>query len=141
MLNAMKKVFVLLVMTSAFLYSAVAVSDVTLSVDAKANCLDTASSTFPFGRVAPVSIPAGTYNVYISNNNMSCSGGNVTNGCFIDHIVVRGWPSVAGNWGFTATTTPVSANVSSATTFNAFVVDTPCSDNTGSATITFKGPL
>lgn len=132
-------------LAAAMLSTGVAVADVSVPIDPVRNCLDTASGYFPYGASAATSqIAVGTYMVYLRDNSMSCYYGNLSGSfnfkCHIDTVMLRGVNSFQAGWGLSVGN-PVMVDVSTATVFNAFIIDTPCGDNSGRATLFFKGPL
>jgi hypothetical protein len=133
-------------LAAAVLSAGVATADVVVTIDPVKNCLETNGGYFPFGASAVTSaIAAGSYLVDLRDNNMSCYYGNLTgsanNKCSIDTILLRAVNSFQAGWGLAVGARPVLVDVSAPTVFNAFVIDTPCYDNTGKATLYFKGPL
>ena len=133
------------VFAAAVLSGGVAVADVNVTINPARNCLDTTAGTFPYGApVASSQIAAGTYMVSLRNNDMSCNYNNLavhsTFDCRVNTVLLRGVSSLQAGWGL-AVSSPVMVDVLAPTVFYAFVVDTPCNDNTGSARLVFTGPL
>jgi len=130
---------------AAILSTGIVAADVSVSIDPVKNCLDTNGGYFPYGALlATPPIAAGTYMVYLRNNTMSCYLGNLAGtlnyDCSINSVLLRGVNSFQAGWGLSVGS-PVMVDVATPTVFHAFIIDTPCGDNSGRAILQFKGPL
>lgn len=116
-------------------FSAVpAIAATSVPVDAILNCFDTSTST---GTATRFQLAPGRYVASITNNKMSCNFGSLSSGCLIDTVIIRG--SNQAGWGLSVKTpTVVDVSGTSNVGFTAFVVDEPCSDNTGKANLQFQ---
>jgi hypothetical protein len=115
-----------------------AATDITVS--ALSHCVDVSSSAVTGGRQT-FQLAPGRYVASLLSNNMSCGGGGLlTPPCNIDTVIVRGWDGISppgtAEWGVSVKNpTVVEVPGSAAVSFTAFVIDAPCSDNTGQSTL------
>ena len=114
-------------------YTAQAATSIT--IDAKQNCLQNASTPGPsYGNSAAFQLATGRYVMSLSTNTMSCTGGS---GCLIDAVHVVGGMGSA-RWGTTVTKQPTVVDVGgsgTALTLWSFITDDACADNSGQATL------
>lgn len=126
---------------SLSLSSVPAFADATIKIDALRNCLDTATNAFISG-VATASIPAGNYMVYLSDNNLSNINGDLSGIQKIDRVIMRADWSYQATWGLSIGVEPAMVRFDQAPTkVYAFVTDSACGNNMGSAILNFRGPL
>lgn len=108
-------------------------------IDAKLNCFDVGTPTAT-GIPAKFELAPGRYVVSVVSNKMSCSnGGQLTNDCLIDTVILKGGKNQA-SWGLSVKS-PTIIDVTSFPEypyFYAFVADGICEDNTGGATLRFQ---
>lgn len=104
-----------------------------IQIDARQNCLATVFGKVSNGASATFQLAPGRYVVSIASNNMSCSGGSLTNGCLIDTVMLQGGNGNS-HWGV-AINRPTVVDVPSTSGLFAYVSDDVCSDNTGQATL------
>jgi murein DD-endopeptidase MepM/ murein hydrolase activator NlpD len=92
------------------------------------------------GSVVKFQLAPGKYIASLINNQMSCSGGNLTGGCLINTVIIQGSMGYGtAHWGLSIKSpTLVDVPGPENSYYTAFVVDTLCSDNTGQATLRFQ---
>ncbi|KGW12162.1 hypothetical protein X980_1837 [Burkholderia pseudomallei MSHR4000] len=116
----------------AALVPSASLASTSIQIDARQNCLAV------FGKVsngasATFQLAPGRYVVSIASNNMSCSGGSLTNGCLIDTVILQGGNGNS-HWGV-AIKRPTVVDIPDTSLLFAYVSDDVCSDNTGQATL------
>jgi hypothetical protein len=131
-----------LALSAALAAPLAAMADVSVAIDANANCFDTNVGTVTQS-IVTFQLDPGNYIASLTNNNMSCSYNKQDQGCHITSVIIRGINGVApyGNtaWGQAVSSpTIVSVPGSAAISFTAFIMDNGCSDNTGKAILTFQ---
>jgi hypothetical protein len=117
-------------------------AEVSVAIDANANCFDTIAGSV-VQSVVNFQLDPGNYIASLTNNNMSCSYNNQNRGCHINSVIIRGIDDVSPysntGWGQAISTpTVVSVSGTAAMSFTAFIMDNGCSDNTGKAILTFQ---
>lgn len=133
------KLFTTSLLAFALTYNVNASADATLTIDAAQNCLDTSTGILAQTAYADTVLDAGKYLVSYTSNNMSPAAGSTQ---LIDTVIMRGLSyKTPGplNWGIAfKKDTVIRVAKGDVMTISAFIVDWPCNDNSGSATITFK---
>ncbi|MBT9100517.1 hypothetical protein KFZ76_22720 [Methylovulum psychrotolerans] len=121
------------------LSTASAMAATSFPIDAKLNCFDVETPTVT-GTPAKFELAPGRYVVSVIDNTMSCSnGGQLTNHCLIDTVILKGGLKQA-SWGLSVKN-PTIIDVTSFPEypyFYAFVADGICGDNTGGASLSFQ---
>ncbi|KGD83580.1 hypothetical protein C7434_3022 [Pantoea sp. PNA 14-12] len=107
-----------------------------ININALQNCITSPPGTAAAGKPAQFQMQKGTYDVSITNNNMSCSSNDLGGGCAIDTVLLQGGLGYSTNrWGQSITSTPVRVYVDVTSTIIAWVSDDGCYNNTGQATL------
>lgn len=121
-----------LIFVAASFLSLACEASTSFTIDAKANCISNAStsSTTPYLKIQ---LDPGRYVFSLVNNNMSCQGSNLANGCNINGVFMQGGFATA-RWASTISSQPIVVD-STSTTYFAFVADDSCGNNSGQATI------
>jgi hypothetical protein len=133
------KLFATSLLAFALTYHVNATADATLTIDAAQNCLDTSIGALNQTAYADTVLGAGRYLVSYTSNNMSPAEGSTQ---LIDTVIMRALSyNTPGplNWGIAFKKERViRVAKGDVMTISAFIIDWPCGDNSGSATITFK---
>ena len=114
--------------------------DVNVPIDALANCLDTTSGALG---AAHFQLPSGHYVASLVNNSMYCRAGATDSSCHIDTVIISAVNDLPGasaaRWGqaIRKKQTNVVIPGSSRLEVTAFVVDSRCADNVGTALLNF----
>ena len=115
--------------------------DVNVPIDALANCLDTTSGAFG---AAHFELPSGHYVASLVNNSMYCRAGATDSSCHIDTVIISA-PNATNKaspprWGQAIRETESNVVIpgSVPVTVSAFVMDSFCTDNIGTATLHFQ---
>jgi hypothetical protein len=121
--------------------SVCAMADVNVPIDPVAYCLDTTTMT---GGKVTFQLPAGRYLAWLVDDAMYCRSFDTNRYCHIDTVVISAPTSVnkssPARWGQTIRETETSVEIpgTAPATVSAFVLDTFCTDNIGSATLHFQ---
>lgn len=121
----------------ALLLPVAAEASVSMLINARSNCFDYSTLTMNGGKVLSFTLSPGRYVASIKNNNMSCSNGSLSPGCFITNVILQGTGTSSATWGISVTQNPVVVDVpnSASGQYWAFVGDNGCYNNTGTATL------
>jgi len=124
-------------LTAALVFAAplVSVASTSVIVDAKAHCLSHSFGGVSGGAPLTFQLAPGRYVLSLVNNTMSCSSGDLSNGCDMDTVFLQGgWGSA--RWGAVVTATPTVIDMTRNTMpLAAYVGDDGCYNNTGTAEI------
>lgn len=124
----------LIALTAFVAFSSQAATNI--NINALQNCITAPPGTAAAGAPAQFPMQKGTYEVSITNNNMSCSNNDLGGGCAMDTVLLQGGIGYSSSrWGQSITATPVRVYIDVNATMIAWVSDDGCYNNTGQATL------
>jgi hypothetical protein len=125
----------------ALSFSVCAMADVNVPIDPVRDCLNTSTMT---GSKTTFELPAGRYLAWLVDDAMFCRSFDVERNCHIDTVIISA-PNATNKaspprWGQAIRETESNVVIpgSVPVTVSAFVMDSFCTDNIGTATLHFQ---
>ena len=124
----------------ALSFSVCAMADVNVPIDPVRDCLNTSTMT---GSKTTFELPAGRYLAWLVDDAMFCRSFDVERNCHIDTVIISAVNDLPGasaaRWGQAIRKKPTNVVIpgSSRLEVTAFVVDSRCADNVGTALLNF----